>query len=210
MISSFFQMSSSPTRDKEQGITPKRARSPVDLTVSDAEVSRPSKKSKKGKGALFLPDSPSPQPTAGPSRPRTANRDAGLAEQWRFIPSSPLCESLQRSAEEEDSLSERHDRFVKKLLDDHSLLPRLDTGPTTDDLDEDTPACNAVEQSGESGDDSDSKFQALQELFSHKSKGKQKSKSKSKSKSGSTGVKMKIEEVGPSGQTYTALEQQVC
>ena len=53
-----------------------------------------------------------------------------------------------------------------------------------------------------SGNDSDSAFTALQEHFSNKSKGK--------SKSGAYGSrKKKVEELGPCGEPWTPLEQQV-
>jgi len=221
VISAYFTQTS-PARSQSQ----KRRVSPIDLTEDDHgdDYSSPAKRRKPSATT-------SPPPTC-----RVADTDAASssaqpcspAQQWRFTPSGSSPTQVPETAkwpttEEESARRVRREAFKKKLLGDNNsffLRHRSSERVDTVDVDMDTDACSGHEQLGRertadpsdaSGDESDAAFKNLQEMFSNKSeKRKATAKAKSKLKStAATAPKKSVEEVGPSGQTYTPLEKQV-
>lgn len=180
-ISSFFQ--SSPAKTKAN----KRTTSPVhvDLTA-DSDDEPPAKKTRMS-GPECTPHTSS---VAGPS--------SGAAERWRFTPTSPekldLHPIKQRTEAEVLSQKERREAFKKKLLlENNRFLPKK----------ADTVAHIELDDSG--SEESDHAFKELNEMFSSKAKGKGKSKV--------TSIPIKPSKhamtLGPSGQAYTPLENQI-
>ena len=140
---------------------------------------------------------------AGPSRTCT-----GAAEQWRHLPSSP--EKLEplpmkpHNAADEAARQMRHEQFKKKLIGENNpFLQKRSDVDDADGMDVDSRGIveNDVDETEASGGESDEAFKQLTAIFSDKlGKGKA---------TGITKRKKKVQEVGPSGQTYTPLEQQV-
>ncbi|KAF8061576.1 DNA mismatch repair protein MSH3 [Lyophyllum atratum] len=182
IISSFFQPS-------QRVASSKRAASPVqvDLTA-DSDGEPPLKKVKSVKAAYNSPERSS----------------AGAADQWRFTPVSPdkpetSAAPNQRSEAEIAAARERHETFKKKLLLENK--PRI----RKDDLSklESEPAPIEVQDTDSAGEESDHVFKELSLMFSNKGKGK------SKAVSAPTRKPKKSPVVGPSGEPYTPLENQI-
>jgi DNA mismatch repair protein MSH3 len=204
-ISSFFSQKPSPVKGRSPG---KRETSPVDLTVDD-EARPPSKKARISGGV-----STGRNANAGPSR--TPERATGAAEQWRFSPEKPsqsndLNEPPTQAAQA--ASKKRREAFKKRLLQENSLFVGRRSAAASDgeamDVDDGGERNESVDASE---DDSDEKWKELQETFSNKTKGKGKKIAVAKSKVATSTAakgKQKTEEVGPSGEAYTPLEQQV-
>jgi DNA mismatch repair protein MSH3 len=124
-----------------------------------------------------------------------------VADGWRFSPEkSQAGPSRPRTSDE----TARHEAFKKKLLSDNSRFlkkPEI-IGLDHEPMDEGSTEVNEKD----SGDESD-RFQKLSEMFSHEGKSRGKAKGKS---TGAAKHIQKTVEVGPSGQSYTPLEKQVC
>ncbi|KAI0059076.1 DNA mismatch repair protein MSH3 [Artomyces pyxidatus] len=200
MISHFFaQPSSKPAHN--------RSSSPIDLTLSDSDE-RPAKRQKTSshvREQLFLAPSPSPEPQAGPSYLPSVSptRPAGTADRWRYDPSSSQGVEPQLTAQEEFSISTRRKKLAKKLMLENN--PFLKMQSPLEVGDEEVMGGDAESRS-DSGDESDGKFKELQEMFSHSGKGRKK---KPKTKTAPAKPVKRVEEIGPSGESYTPLEQQV-
>jgi len=179
-ISSFFPPSPAKT------VTNKRAISPVhiDLTV-DSDGEPPLKKTR----------------TSGPGGVPYTTPVAGLASgttehgQWRFTPTyldtSDLHPINQRTEADVLAQKERRDAFKKKLLlENNRFLPRKADVPVALDESE--------------SEESDHAFRELNEMFSNNAKGKGKGRDSILAKSSK-----KPTMVGPSGQAYTPLENQI-
>ena len=99
---------------------------------------------------------------------------------------------------------------MRALVADNSSFHRSRRSPSiglsTHDG-EDVEADEGRTRSDASGNESDSQFKELQNMFSLKDKGKRRAKTSHPQGAEKKGKKG---EVGPSGQTYTPLEQQVC
>jgi len=201
MISMFFSQKSSPTKDQKQR---KRSGSPVDLTFDDSDDDAPPRKRTRTNGLpQFIMDSHPELPEAGPSgRPHV-----GQAEQWRFVPSSPeepWSEMKIRSVADEEARKKNHELFKKKLLEENSMFIRKKSSREGSEavIDVDSEYHQEHKASVDTdgfGNDSDPTFTALHDQFSNKSKDRGKGKA----------LKKKVEDVGPSGQTWTPLEKQV-
>ncbi len=217
-ISSFFSQSSSaastvPSRS-QPGLT-KRGNTPIDLTIDsdDGDQPPPPKRQKTTAttSTFFTPRKkvpPSPKPAT------QVSRREGHAEQWRFDPSSPT-----RTTQPVDNEKQRtaHERAKKILLGGDGNFSHVarSRGATPDADGQEGPPEDDGEQSADEGDETEKKFGELMEMFSS---------SNSKTKKGrATGRKaapapvagpsrsrtQRVEEVGPSGQTYTPFELQV-
>ena len=198
MISSYFT-----AKSPAKGPPKKRPSSPIDLTGDDD--SAPVKKAR-----TSLTEASVANTQAGPSR-----IEARTAELWRYSPSP----SPSRPTEQPDALTPaqvaarkaRHEAFKKKLLGDNNTLFRRKSERDADVFDVDVQTYHepsrTTDRVDDSGDDSDSAFRNLRDVFSHNG-AKRKSSVKAASKSRSS--KKADEEIGPSGQTYTPLEKQVC
>ena len=156
---------------------------PIDLTADDSDDhgEPPTKKTRTSRSIGATRTSP------GPS--------SGAAEQWRFTPTSPdkpgSHPNKQRALIEVLSPKERREAFKKKLLlENNRFLPKKAGSPIELDVSE--------------AEESDHAFKELNEMFSNKAKGKGKSKVSIQTKQSTKPVA-----VGPSGQTYTPLENQV-
>ncbi|TFY77098.1 hypothetical protein EWM64_g6915 [Hericium alpestre] len=199
-ISSFFQ--GSPKAKKRPA--PSSEPEVIDLSDSEDEDRAPPTKKQRAEANLFLPGTPSPPPEPAPVKDK--GRGSGAAEQWRYNPQSPG-PSPKRSDEDEAFKRRRKDEFKKKLLQENSRFVNMHKAEVVDDLEGADVDRNEQEERSQSEDDlGDGKFEALQDLFGHKSGAKGKGKAKS-AKAGKRNKKP--EEIGPSGKTYTALEQQV-
>ncbi|KAG6896947.1 hypothetical protein C0992_005153 [Termitomyces sp. T32_za158] len=182
-ISSFFQPS-------QRSLSGKRTSSPIQLDLtSDSDEEPPAKRPKKS-GA-----SDSPREPSTPSR-------ASVASQWRFTPVSPddpastLATKHYEAEAASGPVGKRREAFRKKLFLTNNSFNRKPSHP---DLSGATSFLEAPETES-AGEESDHAFQELNALFSSKSKGKSKA-SGSKPK--------KTVAIGPSGESYTPLEQQV-
>ncbi|KAG6841688.1 hypothetical protein C0991_008326 [Blastosporella zonata] len=180
-ISSFFQLS-------QRSSSGKRASSPIHLDLT-ADEEPPTKRLKKSD-------------TSYTSRQPTTPR-GGVAEQWRFTPASPdkpetNAAPSQRTEAQIIAAKGRHEAFKKKLLLENNPFIRkpMQSHPER--------ASSPIdEQEADSGDESDHAFKELSSLFSNKGKGKGKAVSTAPRKS-----KQPVA-IGPSGEPYTPLEQQV-
>lgn len=194
MISTYFSQKSSPAKQR------KRSYSPTGIGDSGDDSDAPPKKRTRSNGHLQSTIDSSPGiGEAGPSR----KQYAGQAEQWRFAPSSPensRAEKIYTTAEKE-ARKKNHEAFKRKLLKENSMFIRKKCSR------EDSEAPINVNRDSEhdtddSGSDSDPAFTVLHKQFSNKPKDRGKSKVP-------LPRKQKVEDVGPSGQTWTPLEQQV-
>ncbi|KAI0320179.1 DNA mismatch repair protein MSH3 [Amylostereum chailletii] len=202
MISSYF--SHSPTRPA------KRMGTPIDLTVSDDDGGPPTKKQKtRINEQLFLRGSSSPRSTPAP--PVQQPTSSGNASQWRYIPQdNALATQPQRTEAEELSRKRRREYLAKTLITDNSSFHRREHVPADNvpQDDEEIGEDRESEQSGTgSGNESDDKFKQLQDMFSFQGKGK-KGKGKKTAQAKQKKAK-KVEERGPGGMPFTALEQQI-
>ena len=167
--------------------------SPIDLTLEDSDSDVPPKKRQKtNANASFwnLLESPARVTEAGLEH-------AGHAEQWRFEPASPdqpRLEKKLRTTAEEAARKMNHEAFKKRLLGENSTFIRKESSMDVDS--EDHPAGDETDSSRH---DVDAAFTSFQELLSKK---------RSKGKAPATHNK-RVDEVGPSGETWTPLEKQV-
>ena len=160
----------------------------MDLTVdngSDAEP--PAKKLREISPNRNLQNSPAD------------DRGTGTARRWGFTPISPatsVTSARQLTEAEAISARERHEAFKKKLLLENNPFLRK----TPDVL-----APIEVEETESSGGESDQAFKELSSMFSNKAKGKAKV-----ANSITPTKKLRNQAtLGPSGQSYTPLENQV-
>jgi len=167
-----------------------RKRTTIDLTVGDEDYEPPVKRPRaSGNSVPISPirDELSPKETA-----------STVADSWRFLPEKS--QAGPSRARTSDELA-RHEAFKRKLLSDNSRFLEkperigLDPHELMDEGD--------TEVHDEDSDDDSDRFKKLNEMFSHEGKGKGKS-------TGTARRVQKTEEVGPSGQSYTPLEKQVC
>jgi len=166
----------------------KRTTSPIDLTVGDEGDEPPLKRARVSRCGI------SKSSTRAEGSPQKSA--SSVADSWRFSPEKAQSEPprLRTSAEKA-----RYEAFKRKLLSDNSrFLKKPDQDEPMDEINE--------EANEDSGDETDC-LQKLSEMFSHqgKSRGKAKRKSTVAAKHS-----QKTLEVGPSGQSYTPLEKQVC
>ena len=163
----------------------KRTTSPIDLTVGDEGYEPPLKRARISGCGVSTSST-----RAGMSPQKTAST---VADSWRFSPDKAQARPPRPRTSDEKA---RHEAFKRRLLSDNSLFLK--------EPDQDEPMDEANEE--DSGDESD-RFQKLNEMFSHQGKGRGKSKGKS-----AVAAKhaQKTMEIGPSGQSYTPLEKQVC
>ena len=178
-ISSFFK--SSPHNLK-------RPTSPVlvDLTA-DSNDEPPTKKARKS------------GPTISSHMSSVPVSSSAAIEQWCFVPTSPdKAESgsiRQRTEAELCAQQERREAFKKKLLlENNPFLRKKESHIVPMEVDE----------RESSGEDSDHAFKELNAMFSNTAKGKGKSKTSLPAKQ-----PKKPLVIGPSGQSYTPLENQV-
>ncbi|KDR81784.1 hypothetical protein GALMADRAFT_152606 [Galerina marginata CBS 339.88] len=178
-ISTFFKS----TPPRKSG---KRNSSPIDLTVDREDGGPPLKKARL-----------SGFEDIGPSKAASS----AVADGWRFSPEKSRVAGPSKPRTAADR--ERHEAFKKKLLQDNSCF--LQKESTVVDVDEDQ--AMDMDEGGVSDHLSDSdRFQRLSEMFSNKDKGKGKATVKI---SPPAKRSKKVVELGPSGQPYTPLEQQV-
>ncbi|KAG5728291.1 DNA mismatch repair protein MSH3 [Termitomyces sp. T112] len=183
-ISSFFQ----PSQRSSSG---KRASSPIQLDLtSDTDEEPPAKRLKKS-GASDRSGEP------------TTPLRASVASQWRFTSVSPdkLASAAPTQSTEAEAVAaeERRKAFRKKLLLENNPFIRK---PSQFDLSRAASSIEA-EEAESAGEESDHAFKELNALFSNKNKGKGKAARSTASKS------KKHVAIGPSGEPYTPLEQQV-
>ncbi|KAF4608344.1 Mismatch repair protein msh3 [Pleurotus pulmonarius] len=179
----------------------KRAGSEViDLTQSDSDDAdtRPQRAKKRARTTTA--------PASGSQGPRTANRPS--VERWRFTP-SPL--KTVTTGDETAVLPEVREAFRRKLLGGGQVgqeppsTPKASKGKgRAQEAQEEFTASPISSGLGSPPSDRDQAFDELQALFSKKSKGK-----KIKAPSIRKVVSKPPERVGPSGQTYTPLEEQI-
>ncbi|KAI0031692.1 muts domain V-domain-containing protein [Vararia minispora EC-137] len=180
----------------------KRDSSPIDLTLSDEE-SRPVKKSKTAhaKQPLFLqlqtPEPPSPH--AGTSRLPPPSPVSPASQRWCYDPSGTQTSPLRTRDQEQVRA-----RFVRALLGDDTALNKSREPVQDESTDAGGSARLSEEESG-----TDDKFKQLQEMFAMSSKDKGKARGRRTTSAMEVRKLRKGDEVGPSGQTYTALEQQI-
>lgn len=200
VLSSFFPQASPAARSagEHHAAGPsKRPASPIDLTISDDDAQPPKKQ--KTTEPLFLPTSPSLHNEAGPSR---IPASAGMPEQWRYDPSSP--EQPPLSSKEDGKRKAVREKLSQKLSLENNLFRQSATQSEGDGEDqaegqEETASNNAEA----SGDESDPQFKNLHAMFSLPTS------KKGKKKAGPAKRTRAVEEIGPRGLPYTALEQQV-
>ena len=196
MISSYFT-----AKSPAKGPPKKRPSSPIDLTGDDDYP--PVKKAR-----ASLTETSVANAQAGPSR-----IEARTAELWRYSPTPSPSRLTERpdapTPAQVAARKARHEAFKKKLLGDNNTLFRRKSERDADVFDVDVQAnhepSKTTDRVDDSGDESDSAFRNLRDIFSHNGT-KRKSKAASKSRSS----KKADEEIGPSGQAYTPLEKQVC
>jgi len=180
-ISSFFQSSPEKTKAKKRMTSPVR----VDLTVDSGDEPPTKKIRMSGPGDALATRA-------------VAGRSSGAAEQWRFTSVSSdkldLHPIKQRTKVEVLTQEERQKAFKKKLLLENNPFLRKKA---------DAPAAR-IELDGSDSEESDHAFKELNEMFSNKAKGKGKSKVSIPARPSKKPIL-----VGPSGQSYTPLENQV-
>ncbi|KAG5354224.1 hypothetical protein C0989_003737 [Termitomyces sp. Mn162] len=183
-ISSFFQSS-------QRSSSGKRASSPIQLDLTSNSDEEPPAKRLKKSGA------------SDRSRELATPLRASVASQWRFTSVSPdklaITASTQGTEAEAIVAQERRKAFRKKLLLESDPFIRKHSQP---DL---SGAASLIEaeEAESAGEESDHAFKELNALFSNKNKGKGKAARSTASKS------KKNVAIGPSGEPYTPLEQQV-
>ncbi|KAI0948577.1 hypothetical protein AcV7_009281 [Taiwanofungus camphoratus] len=202
-ISSFFsQAQSSATKEKRK----KRPGSPIDLTIDSDDNTPAANKRPRTTSSFFSMKRGSSTQTAGAGPSEARIRHGGVAEQWRFDPRSSSEEP--RSAADGTQQKKLHEKAKKILLGNKNVFSRSqsdDKEMGVDALDEVEDGSDKAAELESSGDESDPQFSNLLQMFAN-SKSKKKGKRKATAPSSR---QKKIEEVGPSGQTYTALELQV-
>jgi DNA mismatch repair protein MSH3 len=178
-ISSFFH---SPAKTK----TNKRTNSPIHVDLTADSDGEPPMKKTRTSGPRGTPHT---SPVAGPS--------SGAAERWRFTATYPDKQDLhpikQRTEAELLSQKERQEAFKKKLLLENNRF-----------LSKKTDTVAHIDSDESESEESDHAFKELNEMFSSKAKGKGKSKVSIQAK-----PSKKPMVVGPSGEAYTPLENQV-
>jgi DNA mismatch repair protein MSH3 len=135
---------------------------------------------------------------------------AGTAARWKFDPSSQADKETWDSHAAADDLARkrRHEQFKMKLLADNSIFIRRKPDGEDNACATSMDKFEGTSDEG-SSDDRDDAFRALTAAFSSKPKGKASGSAGGKPRAAPTG-RNKVPEVGPSGQTYTPLELQVC
>ncbi|KII88995.1 hypothetical protein PLICRDRAFT_160002 [Plicaturopsis crispa FD-325 SS-3] len=187
--------------------------------------------------AFFSPPKPKGKRRAGDvvdltldddDKPPT-KRARSTAEQWRFVPSEPGPSNAgdgdgtrtkddgthvedAEPTKDDKAKAKRHEAFKKKLLGDNNPFLRRTASEDARAKEADAHAKESDENVGDS-DASDDGFKDIMQSFSLKGKGTRKAGTSTQGKT-STSAKGKgkaraDDEVGPSGQTYTPLEQQV-
>ncbi len=210
-ISSYFSQSTALTTPSgETGGRSKRGGTPIDLTFdSDGEGMSPPRKRQRTTSSFFG----SKHAAASSPKPATqAASSAGHAQQWRFDPASPTKSSRFADGEQQRSA---HERAKKILLGGDNIFNRRkysDDAPLPSEGGDD-PVGDGDPQSEEENK-AEKKFGELLEMFSSagtKKKGKSTAKKAKPPAAGPSRSRgQKVEEVGPSGQTYTPFELQVC
>lgn len=174
----------------------------IDLTTSDDDqCSTPPTKKRKTAHVnkhLFLPDgTPTPEPEPEPQHTDSSTRaptapSSPVQERRKYAASEP---TVNRSASELLEMQQTRARMARALIADNNSFHRSRDGGSSDHE-----KANGTEEE----DEEDDKFKELQAAFALKP-----SKSQAKGKKVAAPPK-KGKEVGPSGQTYTPLELQVC
>ncbi|CDO74876.1 hypothetical protein BN946_scf185004.g26 [Trametes cinnabarina] len=214
-ISSFFSQSSigaSPagsTLKSQSASKNKRGSSPIDLTLDsgDDAAAPPLKRQRTTTSTFFSPRKPSnssPQP-ASPGK-----RAAGHAERWRFELHTP---SVAAATQRDETQRLLHERAKRILLGNDNVFSteRLSADATPSSDVEDNPE---VQDAAHEDDieENEKKFSELMDMFGSsagKRKGKGVTRKAVPSAAGpSRSRSQKVEEVGPSGQTYTPFELQ--
>lgn len=166
--------------------SPKKSKRAFDLT-GDSDEERPVKKLKSSVPNHTSFDSP------------TSSTSIGAASQWRFTPASlDMITTTPKPRTESEIVAtrERREAFKKRLLlENNQFLGKQseNASETIDLVDTDT-----------SGEDSDQAFKELSFMFSNKGKGKGKA-----AKAPATRKPKNPPLLGPSGNSYTPLENQV-
>lgn len=196
IISTFFSQRPSPTKSSSKRSD---ADAPIDLTLEDADNTPPPKKKQKISGTSWGILEPSARDAeAGPSRKYTGHAEQGHAEQWRFEPVSaekPRPEKKMPTADHVAARKKTQEAFKKRLLGENSIFIRKESRESSEGaIDVDSEDNSAADD-----DDSDAAFAPFREELSNP---------RGKGKAPAT-RKKKVEEVGPSGQTWTPLEKQV-
>ncbi|KAI0713432.1 muts domain V-domain-containing protein [Earliella scabrosa] len=194
-ISSYFSQPvvSTPSTPTARGKT-KRGSTPIDLTIDSDDEKPPPPKKQRTTTAV------SPKPT------KQASRSGGHAEQWRFDPSSP---TKPTQATDSERHRDAHDRAKRILLGNDNVFARrkvTDDAPAASDGDElvDTGEPQSEDEAG----DAEKKFGELMEMFSSTAS-KPKATKRVRAPATTTRRSQRVEEIGPSGQTYTPFELQV-
>ncbi|THH08198.1 hypothetical protein EW145_g2862 [Phellinidium pouzarii] len=221
-ISSYFCQSSPPSKHAPRRAEKRPAGAVfVDLTSDGADVqdARPTKKKAKivQKGLVreeeqhpFIPDLSNPlhehsspeQISIPSSRPRTP---VGLVEKYGFSRTRDARDPLETS-EEKRMKQSRQEIFKRKLLTDTNVSSKLDQGTHAEKQSEtasyDAMDIDAFENTREEAGDESSLEGSIRETR------KEKEKLRERMPTSRTRVSA-VEEIGPSGQTYTPLEKQV-
>ena len=179
MISSFFSQPSMGAGASSEPLS--SSSSPIDLTISDDDEP-PAKKQKKTHG-----------PTSDSNTQRQQSPHPS-ASRWRYVPS----QSPEKTPVDPE-VKKRRELYAKQLIVDNSSSVDT-TGPPDGHA---LPSDQADGEPNSSGVESDDKFKQLQELYARKTKQKKTRKMTKEQTS------KKQPELGPSGEPYTALEQQV-
>ena len=190
-ISSYF----SPGSKKTAKVARPRSDSPIDLT-SDLDDQPPAKKRK----ALNTQTNGSvlPEKDASAHTQETAN-----LEQYRNDPSPSRERTLDPAFEK--ARKQRRERLKHILLADHNVLAR-DTDDGEDAVAEEEESEEEASQEQETASQSTGPtFEELMSMF--KASGSK--ASRSKQGGGKQKATPKVQEIGPSGEAYTALELQV-
>jgi DNA mismatch repair protein MSH3 len=174
--------------------------SPIDLTNDDEG---PHIKKKKTGGEASLHDAGATLPQ--PDEWRYSNSSLERQEQEGTVKVKPADKRARQA---------RRDEFRKKLLGENSLFirRRFDATEAVGVIEDDS-AEQMLESGAETSDnESDHAFKDLQDMFLRR-KGKTKAKSKGNVRAPAALAihkdRKKVEQLGPSGQTYTPLENQV-
>ncbi|KZO95721.1 DNA mismatch repair protein MSH3 [Calocera viscosa TUFC12733] len=213
MISSFFTKA----KESQPTATRKRQSSPIDLT-SDAEEQPPTKKTRVENAAVPPKETPTPPVVNGSltdsSKPKTRKQiGKAIVQKWRFKPSQVQAASATSGtaltgtdAAEYRKAQERREILRKKLLGPNNPLTRrsevedvtLEQGESPLGDDEETAAPE------DSDEGTPTAAMELRHKFAVKGKapnGEGKGKTKGRGK--------KAVEIGPSGLSFTPLENQI-
>ncbi|KAL7283069.1 hypothetical protein ACG7TL_002493 [Trametes sanguinea] len=212
-ISSFFSQSgpAGPSSSSSQPVSKiKRGISPIDLTLDsgDEGAAPPAKRQRTTTSSFFSPKKPS----ASSYTPATPSmRSGGHAEQWRFDANPP---NVAPVTQKNDAQRTAHERAKRILLGNDNVFSRRQPPPDTthgSDAEEDDDVQDASQR--DDNDEAEQKFTELLDMFSSstsKKKGRGVVKKAGPPVAGSSRSRtQKIEEIGPSGQTYTPFELQV-